>query len=438
MLSLSKDDRVLVFAPHPDDETIGVSGILQESLRLNLPVKVVYFTNGDNNEVSFILYEKHLVLRSKEFIHMGEIRRSEALSSMKLLGLRPDALIFLGYPDFGTMHILRKHWGKEAPFRSMLTRVTKVPYPECLSPEAPYTGESIISDLEKILTDFKPTKIFCSNPIDLNVDHRSLYVFLQVALWNLKGKVSFPEIYPYLVHASHWPKPKGLYPHLMQAIPQKIDGKNVQLKEFVLTDVMVNLKKEMISCYKSQVEYNPPFLYSFLRKNEIFFNYPIILVKRHGTSEIEWSGLEKSFDMQSHSFSEDDKDEKHLGNILFAEGNDFLHIKINLHKLITKERGIDLYLFGYKKDISFSKMPKISLHIGWRSKMAIFDKQKPVQIKDAGFYLDDSGNEIIIKFPIEALNYPDYILSCCRTHTKDLPIEATAWRTLILSENHNE
>ena len=62
MFTLSNNDRILILAPHPDDETIGTGGIIQEALRLNIPIKVVYFTNGDNNEVSFIIYERRFFL----------------------------------------------------------------------------------------------------------------------------------------------------------------------------------------------------------------------------------------------------------------------------------------------------------------------------------------------------------------------------------------
>ncbi|MDD2752711.1 MAG: PIG-L family deacetylase, partial [Candidatus Omnitrophica bacterium] len=47
-------DRVLVLAPHPDDEAIGCAGIIQEALAKNANLHVVYLTNGDHNEFAFI------------------------------------------------------------------------------------------------------------------------------------------------------------------------------------------------------------------------------------------------------------------------------------------------------------------------------------------------------------------------------------------------
>lgn len=179
---ITQSDRVLILAPHPDDEAIGAGGLIQKALSVGAKIKVACYTNGDSNELSFILYEKRLTFKKGEFLHMGEVRRQETINAMKSLGLSKNNIIFLGYPDFGTMEILTKYWGKTKPFKAMFTRVSKVSYPEAFSINAPYTGESILKDLKKIILDFKPTKIFVSHPADTNRDHRALYLFLQVAL----------------------------------------------------------------------------------------------------------------------------------------------------------------------------------------------------------------------------------------------------------------
>ena len=73
---IKKTDRILILAPHPDDETIGCAGIIQEAVSKGAEMKVVYLTNGDHNQISFIVYEKRLTLRTGEFIHMGQVRRN--------------------------------------------------------------------------------------------------------------------------------------------------------------------------------------------------------------------------------------------------------------------------------------------------------------------------------------------------------------------------
>jgi len=54
--TLNSDDRIMVLAPHPDDESIGCGGIIQQAVAMKLPVRIVWLTNGDNNEWSFIVY----------------------------------------------------------------------------------------------------------------------------------------------------------------------------------------------------------------------------------------------------------------------------------------------------------------------------------------------------------------------------------------------
>ncbi len=51
-------DRVLILAPHPDDEDIGCAGVIQRALKSGAKVKIMYLTNGDHNEFAFIVYEK--------------------------------------------------------------------------------------------------------------------------------------------------------------------------------------------------------------------------------------------------------------------------------------------------------------------------------------------------------------------------------------------
>ena len=41
---LNADDRILVLAPHPDDEVLGAAGVIQQAKALGLPVKIVFFT----------------------------------------------------------------------------------------------------------------------------------------------------------------------------------------------------------------------------------------------------------------------------------------------------------------------------------------------------------------------------------------------------------
>ena len=44
---LSAETRLMVFAPHPDDESLGAGGLIQRVLNSGGQVRVVFMTNGD-------------------------------------------------------------------------------------------------------------------------------------------------------------------------------------------------------------------------------------------------------------------------------------------------------------------------------------------------------------------------------------------------------
>ena len=210
-LLLSPNDRVLVLAPHPDYEVIACGGVIQRALAAGIPVRVVFLTYGDNNEWAFAVYRKHPVLEPAAVRKMGLIRHDEAIATDRILGLSPDHLFFLGYPDFGTLHIWEEHWGNQPSFQSMLTQVAQVPYFNAFRVDAAYKGDEILNDLKSIISEFRPTKVFLSHPADRHPDHPALYLFTRVALWDLQLQPEI-ELFPYLVHYKRWPVPRDYEP----------------------------------------------------------------------------------------------------------------------------------------------------------------------------------------------------------------------------------
>lgn len=427
-LNIVQDDKILILAPHPDDETIGTAGLIQKALKLGAKVKVVLFTNGDNNELAFIVYEKRLTFKKREFIHMGEVRRKESILALESLGLKDDDIVFLGYPDFGTMEILTKYWKDARPYRSMLSRQTKVPYAEAMSPNAPYMGESILRDLEKIIADFKPTKIFASHPADTNRDHRALYVFTRIALLDLAGKIQQPEFFPCIIHVLGWPMPRGYHPDLELNPPDEISNGEIAWQKLDLTAEEINSKHDAAGFYKSQIKYDPPYLFTFARKNELFGDYPMITLKGQSNGEISWQNLGINVEMISES---SEKKINQLSYIAYAVQNKNLFMRLVLKRRIDKDFGIIIFLLGYNKTVPFAGLPKIQLRIGWTG-LHIKDKKQTLYFKNT--QLTVKGRELILKIPLSILGNPDYILSCVRTHGKSLPLDATAWRVLFLEE----
>ena len=391
----SVKDRILILSPHPDDEVIGTAGIIQKAQRCNIPLKIVYLTNGDNNEPSFIVDQKRLVLLPKAVLTMGKKRIYEAINGMNSLGVKRDQLVFLGYPDWGTEKIFTSFWFDKKPFKSMLTRVRHVPYEEALSPGAPYLGESILKDLIKIIQDFKPTKIFVSHPIDTHRDHRAFFLFLQIALWDLEVE---PEIYGYLVHWNRWPYRKQLF----ITPPKDWPIKDTTWFSWNLDEVDIKKKRQAISFYKTQIGYNPPFLFSFVRQNELFSDIKISDLSQYSEFNIEDS-------------------------VVYKKDASFVYIKLKSDILEIETKQLQIFLIGYKKQVPFNQMPKIRIDIGSTKNLSVYDKGININVPDAKIEIDNKTKEVFIRFPIGSLNYPDNILTFFDHRKSYLKTERSWW-----------
>jgi LmbE family N-acetylglucosaminyl deacetylase len=430
-ITFDKKDRILILAPHPDDEAIGCAGIIQEALSAGAKIKITYLTNGDHNQVAFIVYDKRLVMRRGEFIHMGQVRKSEAIKAMKLLGLSENDLIFLGYPDFGTFNIFSKFWQAKKPFKSILTRISNVPYKENFSYGAPYAGESILGDLKKVLLDYKPNKIFVSHPADVNVDHKSFYLFLEVALADLTDKIPQPKIYPYLIHCVDWPLPRHYHPELNLEPPRKFLNTQIGWLKFELTPEQLNKKYQAILCYKSQTESSAFYLLAFARKNELFGDYSEIdldkqvSLKEKPVSFFGFSGMFASSDVGS--MPDLDLIEKKEGGVSYAVVDKSLLIRIEKPTTRKSKFTTHIYLFGYSYRTSFTDMPKIRI-ITKFDKFKIFDANKI--IKPEGVFMDSSPTVAILHIPLQILGNPDFILTSLKAFEGALPVDATGFRKI--------
>lgn len=358
---------------------------------------------------------------------MGEVRRKETIAAMTILGLRQSDIIFLGYPDFGTMEILTKYWGQVRPFRSMLTRVTMVAYSEAMSFHAPYVGESILKDLKTVILDFKPTRIIVSHPADTNRDHRALYLFLQIALWDLEGKLSPPEILPCLIHVHGWPKPRGYHPDLELVSPPKLAGG--LWHKLDLTEEEIKAKREAIKSYKSQIECNPPYLFTFCRKNELFGDLPPVRLKKQTTPDIIWRDLGAPEDVEEDLMQESQGGGKLISALAYAFKDDALFIRLTLRRRIDKNLGISIFLLGYKKQMDFAQMPKLRIYI---NALGLHIKEKKLAVSLKGIQRSSQGKALIIKIPLVAMGSPDYILSYIRARASGLLLNETAWRIIEL------
>ena len=425
MPDIVKDDRILILAPHPDDEAIGAAGVIQKAVAVGAEVKIALLTNGENNELSFIAYKKRPILGRKGLTAMGQVRRGESIAAMSTLGLNENDIVSLGYPDFGTMEVMMRAWGEGAkPLRSMLSRVQYVPYENAMSPNAPYVGDSVLKDLESIMTSFKPTKVFVSHPADANRDHRALYLFMKVALWDLEGKIHQPDVYPYIIHVAGWPKPKGYHPEKILDVPKDLEHSVIAWKYLKLEPEEVEKKYEAILRYVSQNKGVPKYLVSFAKQNELFGDYPSVVIWRQMASEVKWQYITTGDEgLPQRQASQPD----YISALSYArQGNDLL-IRLNLVQEIDKEIGLTIRLLGYSAKTPFAKMPKISIVLGF-GRLEIKDKDNRLPSKDIIF--TSEGKVLTFRVPLSLLGDPDRILSSAKTSVFNLTMDETAWRVL--------
>ncbi|MDP2922956.1 MAG: PIG-L family deacetylase [Candidatus Omnitrophota bacterium] len=407
-IDFSPKDRVLILAPHPDDEVLALAGVIQRARAKGAQIKIAYLTNGDYNELSYFLYKKKPALSKGGFIQIGKTRQQEAYKAMEFLGVGKDSLIFLGYPDRFTESILTSFWNKDKPPASFITRIDRVPYEDAPSFGAAYVGQSILADLKNILLKFKPTQIFVSSPQDTNPDHRSLYIYLKVALLDLIGQLE-PAVNPYLVHKAGWPKPRKYLPSFVLELPNDVDNRGIIWEKFPLTDQEIKNKYQAVSFYKSQLTFAKQYFLSFIRKNELFCFY---------------QGIDLSKGKFMRSFN---VDSEFVSQITYSKDKDFLCIRIAFNKKVAKGIKADIYLLGYRSDLDFSFMPKVFLKA--KGKYIITYEKRKRFIMDGVEATADETN-MFIRLPLKALSDPEYIFSRIVLKGKVFALHIAPWAIL--------
>jgi len=144
--------RVLLFAPHPDDESLACSVLLQRGVRTGAAVRVVYATDGDDNPWPQRVLERKWRLNANDRRRWGGLRRAEALAALRVLGVPGSAARFLGLPD--------------QKLTAMLTA-------DC---------RSVLDRLATIIADWRPTHLLLPSISDTHPDHSSLGVMLRLIL----------------------------------------------------------------------------------------------------------------------------------------------------------------------------------------------------------------------------------------------------------------
>ncbi len=160
----------MLIAPHPDDEALACSIILQRAVRVGAAIHVLYATDGDDNPWPQRVLERKWRLDATDRRRWGKLRRAEALAALHILGVNPLDARFLALPDQGLTGLLM-------------------------------TGcRSTLERLATSINDWSPTDLLIPSIHDTHPDHSALAVMLQLVLAQLYPQGPPMSVWAYTVH----------------------------------------------------------------------------------------------------------------------------------------------------------------------------------------------------------------------------------------------
>jgi LmbE family N-acetylglucosaminyl deacetylase len=221
---------VIIFSPHPDDETLGCGGLIARKRTSGWPVHVVFITDGSASHPLHPRISPDM-LRAR--------RHDEALAALRTLGVEKDCIHFLDEKD------------------GMLPRLN------------PMRREIIISRIARILNEVRPDKIFLPCHKDGSSEHDAAFSLVILGIVRSRCR---PTIWQYPIWA--WWNPLLLLEHIIFA------GWHYRLH----SEDYHTLKQQALECYCSQTRPIPPWtkapippeLLSIFRKPyEFYFRYDL-------------------------------------------------------------------------------------------------------------------------------------------------------------------
>ncbi len=169
LLQPDSSSRLLLFAPHPDDETLAAGVLLQRAARAGAAIKVVYVTDGDNNPWAQRVVDRKWRLDAADRKRWGRFRRREALAALFALGIPSKTAHFLGLPDQGLTDLLLGAASRTA------------------------------ATFRNLIDEWCPTHIVLPALCDRHPDHNAVGVLVRLALSQMQRTMPV-QLWTYLVH----------------------------------------------------------------------------------------------------------------------------------------------------------------------------------------------------------------------------------------------
>ena len=296
-LHVNVGERLIVVAPHPDDETLGAGGLIQRVLSRGGTVLVVLVTAGDGYVEALVHETGQLRHRPADFIAYGDRRLREAHLAVHELG--DDAAItvhVLGFPDGSLAPLLLAHWAPTHPERSTTTGAWRSPYAETEHLDVRYDGNDLRSALVGCLKDIRPTIVAFPDPLDRHPDHHATGIFTLMALrdWAAGQRRTPPRLIAYLVHWPDWPPgwdSNAAIPNATTTsldLPAALPARGLKHLSLALRTPEVAGKERALAQYTSQQEVMPNLLAAFVRRTEPFTTFPPSAFEHLGRMIRDW------------------------------------------------------------------------------------------------------------------------------------------------------
>lgn len=246
--------RVLVVAPHPDDELLAAGGFILSALAAPTPpeIRVIVVTNGDAS-YSSVLFSRQNPISRIAYRRLAAVRQAESRAALTALGLTAEQIVFLGFPDRGISALWQKNWGSDKPYLSSTTGLSAAT--QASGADVPFTGEAFLSLVRQQLEEFQPDAVIIPHPRDAHPDHQAVAQFftLALALNDAEGISSAPHIFAYLMWLQGNSRRQGIrLDQEVVRLPIKyVDGASEWLR-FPLAEEISQGKELASTFYQSQ------------------------------------------------------------------------------------------------------------------------------------------------------------------------------------------
>ena len=183
--------KVLIFVPHGDDELLLAVSVIYKNIEMENDVYICFYAHNDrntcdrNDKSDGMVYAEH--------------RSFECIDALNYLGVSVDKIYNLGYTVawkerhiyHNNTEVLVSHLGSK---QTVGTKYMKDYHTIKYGKSAPYTRESVISDIVDLINDIIPDEIYAID-LDFHPDHKACSLFFDEAIGKVISGTYSPEIY---------------------------------------------------------------------------------------------------------------------------------------------------------------------------------------------------------------------------------------------------